>query len=316
MLGSSNLMCFFHVKHAARDYFFKHFKGTKEEKDQRWTTASSDIDLLRGAHTEPDFQSRCSAIRDKWAKEGLEAATAWSDKSGGDHDFVAYFFKQWLEQVPDWYLGASKGTMAPGTNNGAESCIKNVRFDAGNVIGGVGETLAFVLEQVKTVSNCDFDAEAVRKTERMLSGAGQLLSGVCLALTRSGLWPMAVWSITAAAPVQNQTTTMSATEAPSARSMQPIWFSYLQHSGRAHRPAQRNLSSSAVVLALVRLASKMAGLSARARHFVHIGGVSTHWVLSCTWAWLSCQRDLMTHRCRLPCVGATSPKRQVGVLFL
>lgn len=58
--------------------------------------------------------------------------------------------------------------MAPGTNNGAESCIKNVRFDAGNVIGGVGETLAFVLEQVKTVSNCDFDAEAVRKTEDAL----------------------------------------------------------------------------------------------------------------------------------------------------
>jgi hypothetical protein len=52
--------------------------------------------------------------------------------------------------------------MAPGTNNGAESCVKNTRADAGNVVGSVGETLAFLLQQVEHVSSNEYHVEADR----------------------------------------------------------------------------------------------------------------------------------------------------------
>ena len=83
--------------------------------------------------------------------------TAWSGPRGAGHNFVGYFTSQWVVQAPEWYVGASMGATAPGTNNGAESCINNTRSDAGNVVGSVGETVAFMLAQVEAVPRTEHD---------------------------------------------------------------------------------------------------------------------------------------------------------------
>ena len=100
--------------------------------------------------------------------QGLPRRTRWTDRAGDDHDFVTYFFKQWVTNVPGWHIGASHGVVAPGTNNGAESCIKNTRIDAGNVVGSVGETMDFLLSQVEVVSKDAWDPNAIRKIDAAL----------------------------------------------------------------------------------------------------------------------------------------------------
>lgn len=180
--ASKNLMCYFHVKQAARDSLWKHLPGTKADKEKVWSCVSVDIDLIRAAQSIPDFQSRCTAVRSKWEAEGLDKATQWSDSLGREYDFVSEFFKQWSEAAPEWHLGASESTsddtVAPGTNNGAESCVKNTRFDAGNVIGSVGETLAFLLQQVEHVANNKFDPKAARPIEESLWKKAVLFKGM------------------------------------------------------------------------------------------------------------------------------------------
>jgi hypothetical protein len=168
VLVQDNLMCYFHVKQAARDNFMKRFPGNQEQKDAKWGIVSADIDIIRAAQSEADFQSRCSAIQEKWNQGGLDQESKWMAKDGTEHNYVSYFFKQWSEDVPEWYLGASGLVPAPGTNNGSEACVKNVRFDAGQVIGGIGETLVFMLEQMKTVSCNKFDVHAQRHVEDAL----------------------------------------------------------------------------------------------------------------------------------------------------
>jgi hypothetical protein len=121
---------------------------------------ASDIDVIRGAMSSKDFHSRCACVRAKWVTDGLPTATAWSDKEGRQYDFVSSFFKQWETEAPEWYIGAADGGTAgpltniapPGTNNGAESCIEKTRLDAGSVVGSVGQTLNFLLQQVESVS--------------------------------------------------------------------------------------------------------------------------------------------------------------------
>ena len=56
--GSANLMCFFHVKQAARDNLMKRFEGNLASKKNTWKQISEDIDLMRGAHCKRDFVSR------------------------------------------------------------------------------------------------------------------------------------------------------------------------------------------------------------------------------------------------------------------
>ena len=73
---SDNLMCFFHVKQAARDHIMAHCHGKQEAKEETWQSVSADISLLRGARTEADFRSRCVAMEAKWDQEGLAAKTA------------------------------------------------------------------------------------------------------------------------------------------------------------------------------------------------------------------------------------------------
>ncbi|CAE7873041.1 unnamed protein product [Symbiodinium sp. KB8] len=130
--------------------------------------ASEDIDVLRGAQTIADFQSRCATIKAKWDAGIVSAPTAWLDKGKQERNFPEYFMTQWATQVPEWYIGASNAAIAPSTNNGAESCVKNTRIDAGNVVASIGEVVAFLLSQVEAVSSNKFDASAVRVTPRAI----------------------------------------------------------------------------------------------------------------------------------------------------
>ena len=71
-----------------------------------------------------------------------------------------------LSLIGFWAL--PRGAIAPGTNNGAESCVKNTRSDAGNVVGSVGEIMAFLLAQVESVSKDHWDPKAARKVDGAL----------------------------------------------------------------------------------------------------------------------------------------------------
>ena len=57
--SSSNLMCYFHVKQAAKDNLMKRMVGGKDAKEETWASISADIDLAHAAHSLPDFMSRC-----------------------------------------------------------------------------------------------------------------------------------------------------------------------------------------------------------------------------------------------------------------
>ena len=81
---------------------------------------------------------------------------------------MEYFTRQWEGVAKEWYVGASSGAIAPSTKNGGESCIKNTCCEAGNVVGSVGETLAFLLSQVESVSKDDWDPKAERKIDESL----------------------------------------------------------------------------------------------------------------------------------------------------
>jgi hypothetical protein len=176
--SSSNLMCYFHVKQAAKDNLMKRMVAGKDEKEETWASISADIDLAHAAHSFPDFMSRCKAIQIKWETEGLEEKTTWTDSLGRSYNFVSSFFKQWVQDMPEWYLGAAGDSMAPCTNNGAESCIKNVRSDAGNLVASVGEVLHFVLQQVEHVSANAFDPMEARKIQEALWQRAFLFSGL------------------------------------------------------------------------------------------------------------------------------------------
>ncbi|CAE7659964.1 unnamed protein product, partial [Symbiodinium sp. CCMP2592] len=166
---ATNLMCYFHVKHAARDSFYKRFKGSKDEKEVAWSEISLHIDLMRQAQSQEDFVSRANAVKAKWCQDGLEGKTAWKDKLGRNYNWVSSFFRQWLDKVGDWHLAvAADLASAPSTNNAAESTIKYTRQDAGNVVGSVGETLNFMLEQVEVATKAHFDPTAPRHVDAQL----------------------------------------------------------------------------------------------------------------------------------------------------
>ena len=124
--------------------------------------------MIHGALSKPDFQARLQSARLAWEAERLHQLTAWTDKLGREYDFVSSFFKQWGEDVTEWFVGASGDPRAPGTNNAAESCIKNTRADAGNVVASIGEVMQFILEQAKHVSLKAFDPAAARPVESKL----------------------------------------------------------------------------------------------------------------------------------------------------
>ena len=68
----------------------------------------------------------------------------------------------------EWSVGSTMGGTAPGTNDGAESCTKGPRSEAGNVAGSVGETVALLLHQVEAVPRTVHDPHAGRGAGRNL----------------------------------------------------------------------------------------------------------------------------------------------------
>ena len=151
-------MCYFHVKQACREYIMKNAKVPNEEKKSIRSKLSADIDYLRAAFTGDDFQMRCAAALEKWEGEEWLQKTFWKDKKGGQHTFASYFKKEWVDEVNDWYR---RHVVQPTTNNAAESAIKQLRCDAGQVVGGIGKTLAFILEQMERYSYNDWNPENV-----------------------------------------------------------------------------------------------------------------------------------------------------------
>jgi hypothetical protein len=135
------------------------------------------------------FDARCDVpsrlsfqSRGKWTEEGLADKATWTDKQGREYNFVGSFFTQWTKDVPEWYMGVAGQVMAPTTNNGAEVCIRNTRNDVGNVVGSVGATLYFLLQEVQAVSDNMFDPKATRKIED--TGNVLICSVVSSALTK------------------------------------------------------------------------------------------------------------------------------------
>ena len=49
---------------------------------------------------------------------------------------------------------------APGTNNGAESCIKGTRADGNNVVANVAAVLSFLFDQVRSIALDEWDPDA------------------------------------------------------------------------------------------------------------------------------------------------------------
>jgi len=176
--GSANLMCYFHVKQAAKENIQKRYPGTAKEKNEVWAWLSQDIDLIHAAMTHADFLSRAEAVRAKWNAAGLAEKTSWADKKGREYNFVESFFRQWTQDVPEWYMGVAGQVMAPTTNNAAESCIRNTRNDAGNIIASVGATLDFLLQQVQAVSDNAFDPKASRQIPETLWRKAYLFSSL------------------------------------------------------------------------------------------------------------------------------------------
>lgn len=161
----SNLMCVFHVKSACRDYLFHGLRGTTQEKQTIWDGVSKDLDLIRGAQTPSDFESRCRAVQQKWKDEGLDTATSHQRKDGTHWDFLQNFQREWVEKAPEWFIGASP---MHSTNNGAESSIKQVKFLSGGVVGSVADVLAFAIERVESLSLDEWDPDKKRPINRAL----------------------------------------------------------------------------------------------------------------------------------------------------
>ncbi|CAE7680733.1 unnamed protein product [Symbiodinium sp. KB8] len=160
--GAGNVMCFFHLKQAVRDNLYKRMSGTKKEKDAVWKWMSEDIDVVRAARNKLDFASRGAALKAEWLQKGLDKKACWTDKLDRSYDLVSNFCTQWLEAIPEWFVGATGGAGVPGTNNAAEATIKQTRVDAGQVACSVGELLHFILDQVQTASRSEWVSTADR----------------------------------------------------------------------------------------------------------------------------------------------------------
>ena len=123
---------------------------------------SEDIDVVRAARNKLDFASRGAALKAEWLQKGLDKKACWTDKLDRSYDLVSNFCTQWLEAIPEWFVGATGGAGVPGTNNAAEATIKQTRVDAGQVACSVGELLHFILDQVQTASRSEWVSTADR----------------------------------------------------------------------------------------------------------------------------------------------------------
>ena len=72
-----------------------------------------------------------------------------------------------MGEKPEWNLEQHQVVVAPTTNNQAEASVKEIRLDAGGVVGSVAYTLQFMLKQVQFESDRPFNPDELRQPAPM-----------------------------------------------------------------------------------------------------------------------------------------------------
>ena len=151
-----NVMCWFHVCQAVRDWLGKHARVDSSEKATLWTqVVKPDLDEMHFSLSQAEFKAKAAAVLQRWSDIGLEAATTWQDKAGTTHSLNSYFESQWLGNVPEWHRGHKE--LLPSTNNAAESNIRLSREDAGSVPNAMKEFVGFLIAQAEHYSKLAWD---------------------------------------------------------------------------------------------------------------------------------------------------------------
>ena len=75
VLGTSPLMCWFHVKQAFQEWILKKCPGNRKQRESLWHKVSEDLDVLHRAQTRDDFKTRAKAILAKWHETGIEESS-------------------------------------------------------------------------------------------------------------------------------------------------------------------------------------------------------------------------------------------------
>ena len=154
--GGENLMCWFHVVSAVRDWLGKHAKLDGKHKHELWIkVVKPDLDSIHFSMSPAEFASKISAVLGNWKDSGVDAATAWVDKKGKHHCLSSYFQDEWVVKQPEWYFGHRR--ILPTTNNASESNIKMCREDAGSIPNAMGDFINFLRAQAEFYSKQSWD---------------------------------------------------------------------------------------------------------------------------------------------------------------
>ena len=115
VFGCDNLMCWFHVCQAVRDWLGKHAKVESSDKGTLWTQiVKPDLDEMHFSSSPMEFRSKAEAILQHWDDMGVTAATTWRDRLDNEHSLSSYFRAQWLEVASEWHWGHNR--LLPSTN--------------------------------------------------------------------------------------------------------------------------------------------------------------------------------------------------------
>lgn len=166
-LGCQNLMCWFHVTQAVRDWLGKHAQVTGKAKGTLWRDiVKPDLHELHFSSSAGEFQSKAAAILQRWDDIGVTAATTWSDATGKEHTLNSYFTEEWLQKASEWHWGHQR--LLPSTNNATECNIRMAREDAGSVPLAMKEFTKFLISQVEYYSKLSWDARALPTPSKLV----------------------------------------------------------------------------------------------------------------------------------------------------
>ena len=165
--SAQNLMCWYHIVAAVRDWFKKWCRLSQQEADAVWKqVVNPDLACMHEARGELDFRARARAVLERWGENGVAGVTRHIDGAGQVEDMVGYFTKQWLTQAPEWHSGFSQHPLPlPSTNNACESCVGKCRDEAGGVETGAVTLAKFMLTQVEFFSKRKYDPYKTRAVE-------------------------------------------------------------------------------------------------------------------------------------------------------
>jgi hypothetical protein len=166
--GAQNLMCWFHLVAAVREWFKKWCRLPQAETDRLWKhVVHQDLACMHEAWSVPDFEVRTKIVLEHWENCGIAGVTRHLDGNGKEDDLATYFRRQWVGIVPDWHTGYSKHPLPlPTTNNACESSVGKTRDEAGGVETGALKLVKFLLAQVEFFSKCLFDPTKTRDVQR------------------------------------------------------------------------------------------------------------------------------------------------------